>query len=39
MALIQCKNCGNDVSDKAAICPHCGEHLIEEVKEIILCEE
>ncbi|MCD8291076.1 MAG: zinc-ribbon domain-containing protein [Prevotella sp.] len=24
MALIKCKNCGHDVSDKAARCPHCG---------------
>jgi len=24
MALIKCKECGKDVSDKAAACPHCG---------------
>lgn len=23
MAIIQCQNCGNDVSDKAKQCPHC----------------
>ncbi|MBQ7874205.1 MAG: zinc-ribbon domain-containing protein [Oscillospiraceae bacterium] len=39
MALIQCKNCGNEISDKALVCPNCGEKLIEEVKEVVLCEE
>lgn len=24
MALVKCKNCGNDVSDSAQKCPHCG---------------
>ena len=24
MPLITCKDCGNDISDKAASCPHCG---------------
>ena len=24
MALIQCKNCGKSISDKAGTCPHCG---------------
>lgn len=24
MALIKCKECGNTVSDKAMVCPHCG---------------
>lgn len=24
MALIQCKECGNDMSKKASVCPHCG---------------
>jgi len=24
MAIIKCQNCGNDVSDKAKQCPHCG---------------
>lgn len=28
MALIQCKECGGTVSDKAAACPHCGAPVI-----------
>lgn len=24
MALIQCEECGNQISDKATVCPHCG---------------
>ena len=24
MALIKCPNCGQDISDKAEKCPHCG---------------
>jgi len=24
MALVQCKECGQDVSSQAAVCPHCG---------------
>lgn len=24
MALIRCNSCGNEISDKAAFCPHCG---------------
>lgn len=24
MALVDCKECGNQISDKAATCPHCG---------------
>ncbi len=30
MALITCSNCGNEVSDRAKICPNCGYRLIEE---------
>ncbi|MCI8631822.1 MAG: zinc-ribbon domain-containing protein [Firmicutes bacterium] len=30
MAMIQCKNCGKDISDKAYACPHCGHSAIEE---------
>ncbi|MCH5345746.1 MAG: zinc ribbon domain-containing protein [Muribaculaceae bacterium] len=26
MALIKCPNCGNNISDKAKMCPHCGSH-------------
>ena len=24
MALVECQECGNDVSDRARECPHCG---------------
>ena len=24
MALINCEECGNSISDKAKVCPHCG---------------
>lgn len=24
MALIKCPECGNEVSDRAVACPHCG---------------
>lgn len=24
MALIKCKECGNNISDKSKACPHCG---------------
>ncbi|CAN5746336.1 hypothetical protein BH11PAT2_BH11PAT2_01160 [soil metagenome] len=27
MALIQCSECGHNVSDKALVCPHCGNPL------------
>lgn len=46
MALVQCKYCGKDVSDKAKSCPHCGESLVETVSEVeetvttpTICEE
>lgn len=42
MALIQCKNCGKDVSDRAKVCPHCGTQLIEDEvtqPQPIICEE
>lgn len=26
MALTKCKECGNEISDQALICPHCGGH-------------
>jgi uncharacterized membrane protein YvbJ len=32
MALIQCPECGHDVSDKAAACPHCGHPVRGQVK-------
>ena len=28
MALIECKSCGKQISDKTKICPNCGEVLI-----------
>ncbi len=28
MALIKCKNCGKEISDKATKCVHCGENFI-----------
>lgn len=42
MALIKCKVCGEDVSDKAKVCPHCGATLIDEPEvniTPIICEE
>lgn len=27
MALIQCPECGKEISDKAVACPHCGAWL------------
>lgn len=27
MAMIQCKECGTEISDKAAACPHCGNPM------------
>ena len=29
MALIQCPECGGNVSDLAPACPHCGRHLVD----------
>lgn len=42
MALITCKSCGKEVSDRAKVCPACGATLIEEVVEEIqpnVCQE
>ena len=34
MALIKCKECGKDISDKADVCVHCGmEQKIKQIKE------
>lgn len=35
MALIQCRECGRDISDQALTCPHCGAHTLawEQAKE------
>ena len=32
MALINCSECGNQISDKAAACPHCGMPLRNEAE-------
>lgn len=37
MALMNCPNCGEQISDKAASCPHCGYSFAEKI--IIKCEE
>lgn len=37
MAMINCSECGNKISDQAEICPHCGIHstiLLEKKREI-----
>ncbi len=40
MALIECKYCGEAISDKAQTCPHCGASLIEEIPlEPLICED
>ena len=42
MAIVKCKKCGEDISDKAKICPHCGAPSIEEPEENTpptICEE
>ncbi len=42
MALIKCMFCGEEISDKALICPHCGKDLAEEKiqkESVFVCEE
>lgn len=42
MALINCKHCGKEVSDKAKICPNCGgiiEEIAAESQELMVCED
>lgn len=44
MALINCRNCKQQISDKAKVCPHCGQEVITDPVEspdvkVILCEE
>ena len=34
MAIIKCPECGNDISDKAATCPHCGVNVQAELHRI-----
>lgn len=36
MALIECKNCNNTISDKASKCPHCGYDRREEKNKLTL---
>lgn len=31
MALINCKECGQEISDSASVCPHCGAPVIKDV--------
>ena len=38
MAIISCKECGKDVSDKAELCPHCGISLKVNLKKNIIDE-
>ena len=39
MAMIPCPDCGQEISDKAKKCIHCGKILIEEVKPLKYCAE
>lgn len=39
MALIKCKSCGCDVSDKARVCPNCGQKLVNDITKERLCTE
>lgn len=36
MAMIQCSKCGTDISDKAKICPYCGEKYKRGNKKLII---
>ncbi|HIZ85341.1 MAG TPA: TM2 domain-containing protein [Candidatus Coprenecus stercoravium] len=31
MALINCRECGQQISDSASVCPHCGATVVKEV--------
>lgn len=44
MALIKCSNCEKEISDKAKVCPQCGQPVVLEAVEVeekkpLLCEE
>ncbi|NBH14457.1 hypothetical protein D3Z36_09780 [Lachnospiraceae bacterium] len=39
MAMIQCSECGGEISDKAKKCIHCGKVFIEDQPEIVQCSE
>lgn len=31
MALVKCKECGQEISDTATVCPHCGAPVIKDI--------
>ena len=37
MALVKCPNCGKEISDKAQLCPGCGNALIQEEGQVEKC--
>jgi hypothetical protein len=37
MALINCPECGKEISDKAASCPHCGNPIYTKEEEYLCC--
>ena len=39
MALINCKNCGAEISDKAKVCPKCGQSVNVDVTPAPICPE
>lgn len=39
MAIISCKECGGQVSDTAATCPHCGAAVAKPVAQIVTIEK
>lgn len=39
MALIKCKNCGREISDKAQVCPGCGEPVINDSSQDVKKDE
>lgn len=39
MALVNCENCGSEVSDKAKVCPKCGKNIKMDFVPILTCPE
>ena len=41
MALVKCESCGKEISDKAAVCPHCGaeQNQTESEPQVLICKE
>lgn len=39
MALIKCQECGKEISDKAEVCPHCGNPINQEAQTINATEK